>query len=69
LWPLPLYRDWIFTRSFFGGWVTVAIIWHFAAMGAVIVYPCYDGRHAIATSIRGVVGEIKTVLGKRHAKA
>jgi hypothetical protein len=69
LWPLPLYRDWIFTRSFFGGWVTVAIIWHFAAMGAVIVYPCYDGRHAIATSIRGVVGEIKTVLGKRHVKA
>jgi len=69
LWPLPLYRDYIFTRSFFGGWVTVAIIWHFAAMGAVIVYPCYDGRHAIATSIKGVVGEIKTVLGKRHAKA
>lgn len=69
LWPLPLYRDWIFTRSFFGGWVTVAIIWHFAAMGAVIVYPCYDGRHAIATSIKGVVGEIKTVFGKRRAKA
>jgi hypothetical protein len=69
LWPLPLYRDYIFTRSFFGGWVTVAIIWHFAAMGAVIIYPCYDGRHAIATSIKGVVGEIKTVLGKRHAKA
>ena len=68
LWPLPLYRDWIFTRSFFGGWVTVAIIWHFAAMGAVIVYPCFDGRHAIATSIRGVLGEIKTVLGKRHVK-
>lgn len=69
LWPLPLYRDWIFTRSFFGGWVTVAIIWHFAAMGAVIVYPCYDGRHAIATSIKGVVGEVRTVLGKRRAKA
>lgn len=68
LWPLPLYRDWIFTRSFFGGWVTVAIIWHFAAMAAVIVYPCFDGRHAIATSIRGVLGEIKTVLGKRHVK-
>lgn len=69
LWPLPLYRDWIFTRSFFGGWVTVAIIWHFAAMGAVIVYPCYDGRHAIATSIKGVVGEVRTVLGRRRGKA
>jgi hypothetical protein len=69
LWPLPLYRDYIFSRSFFGGWVTVAIIWHFAAMGAVIVYPCYDGRHSIATSVKGVVGEIKEVLGKRRAKA
>ena len=68
LWPLPLYRDWIFTRSFFGGWVTVAIIWHFAAMGAVIVYPCFDGRHAIATSITGVLGEIKTIMGKRHVQ-
>jgi hypothetical protein len=33
------------------------------------VYPCYDGRHAIATSIKGVVGEIRTVLGKRQVKA
>jgi hypothetical protein len=23
LWPLPLYRNYIFTKSFFGGWVTV----------------------------------------------
>jgi hypothetical protein len=58
LWPLPLYRDYIFTRSFFGGWVTVAIIWHFAAMGAVIVYPCYDGWSSIYTSVRVVEGGI-----------
>lgn len=65
LWPLPLYRDWIFTRSFFGGWVTVAIIWHFAAMGAVIVYPCYDGWTEIATSFKGVVGELRSLVGRR----
>ena len=29
LWPMSLYRDYIFTQSFFGGWVTMAIIWHF----------------------------------------
>jgi urea-proton symporter len=69
LWPLPLYRDYIFTRSFFGGWVTVAIIWHFAAMGAVIVYPCFDGRHAIATSVKGVVGEIRALMGRGRVKA
>ncbi|KIW14582.1 hypothetical protein PV08_07366 [Exophiala spinifera] len=59
LWPLPLYRDWIFTRSFFDGWVTMAIIWHFAAMFAVIVYPCYDGRHEIARAVRGVLKDLK----------
>jgi hypothetical protein len=59
LWPLPLYRDWIFTKSFFGGWVTMAIIWHFAAMAAVIVYPIYDGRHDIAQAARGIVNELK----------
>lgn len=59
LWPIPLYRDWIFTKSFFGGWVTMAIIWHFFAIIAVIIYPIYDGRHDIATVLRVVVKEWK----------
>jgi hypothetical protein len=59
LWPLPLYRDWIFTKSFFSGWVTTAIIWHFAAMIAVIIYPIYDGRHEIARVYRGMAKELK----------
>ncbi|KAI1080720.1 Sodium:solute symporter family-domain-containing protein [Whalleya microplaca] len=42
-WPLPLYRNYIFTRSFFSGWVSVAIIWQFFALGAVVVYPVFDG--------------------------
>ncbi|KAL1303792.1 hypothetical protein AAFC00_007129 [Neodothiora populina] len=57
LWPLPLYRDYIFTKTFFSGWVTMAIIWHFFAMYAVIVYPVYDGRHAIAKATRGILKE------------
>ncbi|KAH8797346.1 SSS family solute:Na+ symporter [Xylogone sp. PMI_703] len=59
LWPLPLYRDWIFTKSFFGGWITMAIIWHFAAMFSVIIYPIYDGRHEIARAVRGMVNELR----------
>ncbi|KAL6708284.1 hypothetical protein ACN47E_003208 [Coniothyrium glycines] len=54
LWPLPLYRDYIFTRTFFDGWVTMAIIWHFAAMFAVIVYPVWDGRFAIVKAVKGI---------------
>ncbi|RDW64668.1 hypothetical protein BP6252_10319 [Coleophoma cylindrospora] len=59
LWPLPLYRDWIFTKSFFGGWVTMAIIWHFGAIFAVVLYPIYDGRYEIARAYNGMAKELK----------
>ncbi|KAF2845566.1 hypothetical protein T440DRAFT_544027 [Plenodomus tracheiphilus IPT5] len=59
LWPMPLYRDYIFTRAFFCGWVTMAIVWHFAAMFAVIVYPVWDGRHAIIKAIKGIQGDLR----------
>lgn len=64
-WPLPLYRDYIFTKSFFAGWVTVAIIWQFGAFGAVVVYPLYDGRHEIATGWRGILNSSKRLFAKR----
>ena len=54
-WPMPLYRDYIFTKSFFSGWTTVAIFWQFFAFSAVVVFPVWDGRHAIAKGIRGVL--------------
>lgn len=53
-WPMPLYRDYIFTKSFFSGWTTVAIMWQFFAFGAVVVFPVWDGRFAIAKGARGV---------------
>lgn len=65
LWPLPLYRDYIFTKTFFGGWVTMAIIWHFAAMVAVIVYPVWDGRKEIERAVKGMVGEVRAWRGAR----
>ena len=61
VWPMPLYRDYIFTKSFFSGWVTVAIFWQFFALFAVVIYPVYDGRHEIAKSVRG----LRTSFGKR----
>jgi hypothetical protein len=64
-WPLPLYKDYISTRSFFGGWVTVAIIWHFAAIGAVIIYPCWDARETIEISVGDVVGEVRQLWSSR----
>ncbi|KAF3812208.1 Urea active transporter [Colletotrichum gloeosporioides] len=56
LWPMPLYRDYIFEKTFFKSWTTVAIIWQFFAFFAVVVYPLYDGRYEIA---RGAKVEIQ----------
>ncbi|KAK6599810.1 urea active transporter [Botrytis cinerea] len=59
LWPIPLYRDWIFTKSFFSGWIVMAIIWHFFAILAVVIYPVWDGRLEIVTVLKGMKGEWK----------
>ncbi|KAJ9293577.1 hypothetical protein DTO271G3_7656 [Paecilomyces variotii] len=66
LWPMPLYRDYIFTKSFFSGWTTVAIIWQFGAFFAVVIFPLYDGRHAIAKGTRGVWNSFRTYLRKQE---
>lgn len=59
VWPMPLYRDYIFTKTFFSGWVTVAIFWQFFALFAVVIYPVYDGRHEIVKSVRGGVKSLR----------
>ena len=64
-WPMPLYRDYIFTKSFFSGWVTVAIIWQFGAFGAVVLYPLYDGRREIVTGAKGIWTSSKVYLGRK----
>jgi Na+/proline symporter len=64
-WPMPLYRNYIFTKSFFSSWTTVAIIWQFFAFFAVVVYPLYDGRHAIVKAFRGVW----RAIGRKFNKA
>ncbi|KAL2808573.1 Sodium:solute symporter family-domain-containing protein [Aspergillus granulosus] len=65
LWPMPLYRDYIFTKSFFSGWVSVAIVWQFFAFFAVVVYPLYDGRYEIAKGARGIWKSSQELLAKK----
>lgn len=54
VWPLPLYRDYIFSKTFFKSWVTVSILWQFFALCAVVIYPLVDGRHAIGKGVKGI---------------
>ena len=59
LWPIPLYRDWIFTKSFFDGWIGMAVLWQWLAIFTVVVFPIYDGRHSIARATRGMLAEFR----------
>ncbi|KAK4031382.1 Sodium:solute symporter family-domain-containing protein [Parachaetomium inaequale] len=65
LWPMPLYRDYIFTKPFFSGWTTVAIIWQFVAFFCVVVFPLYDGRYVILKGARGVWKATRAFLSGR----
>lgn len=57
VWPLPLYRDYIWGIEFFRGWTVVSLIWVYLAFFAIGVYPLYDGRHALTKVISGVYGD------------
>ncbi|KAF3019820.1 hypothetical protein E8E14_012896 [Neopestalotiopsis sp. 37M] len=65
LWPMPLYRDYIFTKTFFSSWTAVAIFWQFFAFFAVVIYPLYDGRYEIAKGARGVWKAAGAIWGLR----
>ncbi|KAJ0427203.1 Sodium:solute symporter family-domain-containing protein [Aspergillus carlsbadensis] len=67
LWPMPLYRDYIFTKSFFSGWVSVSIVWQFFAFFAVVIYPLYDGRYEIAKGAKGIWKSSRELFTKKKA--
>lgn len=39
IWPLSLYRDYVFTKSFFTGWIVVSGAWSILAFVAVGLFP------------------------------
>ncbi|KXT06341.1 hypothetical protein AC578_9147 [Pseudocercospora eumusae] len=59
VWPLPLYRNYIFGRTFFKSWVTMSIFWQFFALFAVVIFPLFDGRHAIVKAVKGLSGDLR----------
>jgi hypothetical protein len=66
LWPMPLYGSgYIFSPSFFAGWVVVGIIWLMCSTIAVGVYPLWEGRDSLRRNFGGMWKEI---TGGRVAK-
>lgn len=54
LWPLPLYRNWVFSEAYFKGYVVMGLVWVYAALLIVGIYPIIAGRESIAIVFRGI---------------
>ncbi|CZR59359.1 related to urea transporter [Phialocephala subalpina] len=63
VWPLPLYRDYVFTKPFFMGWTVISEIWLFSCLLVAVVYPLIDGRDISARAGRLAWGAV-TSKGK-----
>ncbi|OBZ89005.1 putative urea active transporter 1 [Choanephora cucurbitarum] len=64
LWPLPMFfSKYVFSKSFFTGWITVSFIWVFCSIIAVGIYPIFEARHTIALILKEIGRDI---TGKRH---
>lgn len=59
IWPLSLYRDYVFTETFFRGWVVVSIIWAFFAFLIVGLLPLWDGRKVFVLIGRGIIAKLQ----------
>jgi hypothetical protein len=69
LWPMPLYgTGYIFSPSFFAGWVVVGIIWLIGSTLAVGVYPLWEGRSSLARNFGGIWKDITGRGGAKHAR-
>ncbi|CAM1502093.1 Fc.00g040770.m01.CDS01 [Cosmosporella sp. VM-42] len=56
LWPMPIYGSrYIFSKSFFTGWVIVGMIWIFLSLVAVGIYPVWESRATIARVCKAIV--------------
>lgn len=59
LWPFPMFgSSYIFSKPFFTGWVTVGIIWIFCSLGAVGIFPVFEGRHTLIRTSKAIYFDI-----------
>ncbi|ODQ44614.1 hypothetical protein PICMEDRAFT_36664 [Pichia membranifaciens NRRL Y-2026] len=56
LFPIPLYgTKYIFSKTFFRGYIVVTFLWVFFSAGVVTVYPVWESRRGIANLFRKII--------------
>ncbi|KAL2755371.1 hypothetical protein ACRALDRAFT_1071330 [Sodiomyces alcalophilus JCM 7366] len=67
LWPMPLYgTGYVFSKSFFTGWVVVGILWLFVSCGMVVFLPIIESRSTIIRTTRAMCSDLLG-LGRKRA--
>ncbi|PWN46856.1 putative DUR3-urea permease [Violaceomyces palustris] len=59
IWPFSLYRDYIFGRTFFTGWVIISFIWAIFAFCGVGIYPLIEGIPVFKKIFKGLRASIR----------
>lgn len=68
--PFTLFgTGYVFSRTFFTGWVVVSFIWVWVSMVICVIYPVVESRSALKELSSGVWGDIKSLLGGKKARA
>lgn len=69
LWPMPMYgSSYVFSKTFFRGWIVVGILWMFCSAGAVCIYPVWEGRRTIARTTKCAIADLMGKNGRAMAR-
>lgn len=68
LWPIPMYASgYVFSKSFFTGWIAVLFIWSFFTAYVVIIGPVWEGREGLYHTFRGIYWDLSGQTWKLKA--
>jgi hypothetical protein len=67
--PFSLFgSQYIYSRSFFTGWVVVSFIWVWTSMIICVIYPVIESSGALSAISKGLWGDVIALAGRRKPK-
>ncbi|KAK3074964.1 urea permease [Teratosphaeriaceae sp. CCFEE 6253] len=68
--PFTLFGSrYIYSKSFFTGWVVVSFIWVWTSMTICVIYPVVESTGALKEMAKGLWMDLLALLGQRKSKA
>lgn len=68
--PFTLFgTEYIFSRTFFKGWVVVSFIWVWCSMIICVIYPVVESSGALLDISKGIGRDLGALFGRKKARA